>query len=84
MVYSAILIIPLTEMKYIMKAFSKSEVNVLMSVDLKAGRLIELIYRGISSLETSSFNAGSNDYISKPFKKEQLLAVVSMHIHLIN
>jgi signal transduction histidine kinase/ActR/RegA family two-component response regulator len=27
-----------------------------------------------------AFNAGSNDYISKPFKKEQLLALVTKHL----
>ncbi len=27
-----------------------------------------------------AFNAGSNDYISKPFKKEQLLAIVKKHL----
>jgi signal transduction histidine kinase/CheY-like chemotaxis protein len=27
-----------------------------------------------------AFNAGSNDYISKPFKKEQLLAMITKHL----
>jgi DNA-binding response OmpR family regulator len=27
-----------------------------------------------------AFNAGSSDYISKPFKKDQLLALVTKHL----
>jgi signal transduction histidine kinase len=37
----------------------------------------------LSNEMLKAFNAGSNDYISKPFKKEQLLAVVAKHIHLV-
>jgi signal transduction histidine kinase/ActR/RegA family two-component response regulator len=38
----------------------------------------------LSNEMLKAFNAGSNDYISKPFKKEQLLSVVSKNINLIN
>lgn len=34
----------------------------------------------LSNEMLKAFNAGSNDYISKPFKKEQLLALVSKYI----
>jgi signal transduction histidine kinase/CheY-like chemotaxis protein len=34
----------------------------------------------LSNEMLKAFNAGSNDYISKPFRKEQLLAVVSKHM----
>ena len=33
----------------------------------------------LSNEMLKAFNAGSNDYISKPFKKEQLLAMVAKH-----
>lgn len=33
----------------------------------------------LSNEMLKAFNAGSNDYISKPFKKEQLLAIVAKH-----
>lgn len=38
----------------------------------------------LSNEMLKAFNAGSNDYISKPFKKEQLLAIVAKHIYLVN
>jgi signal transduction histidine kinase len=38
----------------------------------------------LSNEMLKAFNAGSNDYISKPFRKEQLLAVVAKHIYLVN
>ena len=34
----------------------------------------------LSNEMLKAFNAGSNDYISKPFKKDQLLALVSKHL----
>jgi signal transduction histidine kinase/ActR/RegA family two-component response regulator len=34
----------------------------------------------LSNEMLKAFNAGSNDYISKPFKKEQLLALVTKHL----
>lgn len=33
----------------------------------------------LSNEMLKAFNAGSNDYISKPFRKEQLLALVSKY-----
>jgi signal transduction histidine kinase/ActR/RegA family two-component response regulator len=35
----------------------------------------------LSNEMLKAFNAGSNDYISKPFKKEQLLSIVAKNIH---
>ena len=34
----------------------------------------------LSNEMLKAFNAGSNDYISKPFKKEQLLSMVVKHL----
>lgn len=34
----------------------------------------------LSNEMLKAFNAGSNDYISKPFRKEQLLSIVSKHM----
>ena len=33
----------------------------------------------LSNEMLKAFNAGSNDYISKPFKKEQLLALIKKY-----
>jgi len=38
----------------------------------------------LSNEMLKAFNAGSNDYISKPFRKEQLLAIVSKHMSTLN
>jgi CheY-like chemotaxis protein len=38
----------------------------------------------LSNEMLKAFNAGSNDYISKPFRKEQLLAIVSKHMPASN
>jgi signal transduction histidine kinase/CheY-like chemotaxis protein len=38
----------------------------------------------LSNEMLKAFNAGSNDYISKPFRKEQLLAIVSKHMSASN
>jgi two-component system, cell cycle response regulator DivK len=34
----------------------------------------------LSNEMLKAFNAGSNDYISKPFKKEQILSLVSKYM----
>jgi signal transduction histidine kinase/CheY-like chemotaxis protein len=38
----------------------------------------------LSNEMLKAFNAGSNDYISKPFRKEQLLAMVAKHMSASN
>jgi len=38
----------------------------------------------LSNEMLKAFNAGSNDYISKPFRKEQILAIVSKHMSTLN